>query len=110
MHAHVDVLEAVESQQRRAGARGEPVIVGVKNLIVHVDLQHGVGQLRHRSCQGVQHGKRIHIGAQAFDMNRDNEHLRGCPGRLNAGTVQHVRVRCDHGSTPPTQSLRDSGA
>ena len=41
-------------------------------------------------------------------MDRDHEHPRGRPGRLNAGTVQHVRVRCDQGSTPPT-ALDDPG-
>jgi hypothetical protein len=41
-------------------------------------------------------------------MNPDDKHLRTRPGRLNASTPQHMRVRRDHGSAPPT-ALDDPG-
>jgi len=51
-----------------------------KNLVVHVELQDGAGQLGNNGDERIQYRQRVHIGANALGVHGHDERTAAPPG------------------------------
>jgi len=66
-----------------------------KNLVVHVELQDGAGQLGNNGDERIQYRQRVHIGANALGVHGHDERTAPRPRPPDTGTVQHMGMRQD---------------
>ena len=77
------------TEQLRSGPRRVEVVAGVEDLVVDIDPQSRIAQAARRVDQRIEYGKRIHVGAQTFHVDTDDEircPLPGAPYPAGAST------------------------
>ncbi|MGW5309564.1 hypothetical protein ACWEQ0_06760 [Nocardia thailandica] len=101
----LDVRAAPEVEQPAAHLRRVPVVARLEQLVVQVDAQHGVRQVRDGVGQDLEHRERIHVGAQALHVHAHGERPRAAARGPDEVPLDHVRM-AQHPALP-VPAVRD---